>query len=200
MNIDKFYDFGFKKYFNVSRIALDDNPKEISDNTKFILEQRYYLNRYDSKIEKVRKENCYFELCRRVARMIASAETLYTDDIERIRLIENNIFYDMWERRFLFNSPALFNLGIDLTTDVELSTIIYDKDLISYDDYTLLYNSKSPFQMCFACFVIPVDDDLSSIFDSVKNAAIISMKGGGVGTNFGRTREKVATLPVQFLG
>lgn len=192
--LEKFYMYGFEEREIQSKDLMDENDVGISDNTRFILSQRYYLNRYDASIGGVRKESSYFELCRRVSRMVASGETIYTTDIERVRLIEANIFDDMWNRRFLFNSPALFNLGIDLVTNEDFSKIIYDEDTISYDDYKRLFDNKSSFQMCFACFVVPVDDDLSGIYDSVKNAAIISMKGGGVGTNFGRTREKGAPI------
>lgn len=190
--IDNFIDYGFINYTHIDYDELRKvrDKDNLSDNARFILESRYLLDRYDIKYETIVKERTYFEVCRRVARMIACAETLYTDDIERIRLIENNIFMDLFDRRFIFNSPALFNLGIDLITDKFASSLIYDNDDINYHEYKYLYDNRSDFQMCFACFVIPIDDSLRSIYDSVKNAAIISMKGGGVGANFGRTREK----------
>ncbi|MEM1966165.1 MAG: adenosylcobalamin-dependent ribonucleoside-diphosphate reductase [Candidatus Caldarchaeum sp.] len=87
-------------------------------------------------------------------------------------------YYDMMvDKRFLPNSPTLFNAGTVLG---QLS----------------------------ACFVLDVDDDIISIMESAKEAALIFKSGGGVGINYSKLRPEgdvvastggVASGPVSFM-
>ncbi len=142
---------------------------ELSENALKVLKARYLLK--DEKGDIVETPE---EMFRRVAKTIASAESLYGGSPADW---EEKFYALMTDLKFLPNSPMLMNAGKDIG-------------------------------QLAACFVLPVDDSMKGIFDTLKNAALILQSGGGTGFSFSRLRPKadivrstggVASGPVSFM-
>ncbi len=121
-----------------------------------------------------------------------------------LKVLEKRYLKKDEEGRVIEGPESLFRRVAKAVASVELN---YDKSepgINNLEDrfYTLMTSLKflpnSPTLMnagrrlgqLSACFVLPVDDSMESIFEAVKNAALIHKSGGGTGFSFSNLRPK----------
>ncbi len=152
---------------------------QLSENARIVLERRY-LARDSSGTPLETPE----QLFRRVAHNIAQAELLYNG--QNVDKVAAQTAAAEWEDRFLALMERLDFLPNSPT----------------------LMNAGREIQQLSACFVLPVPDSITGIFEAIKETAVIHQSGGGTGFAFSRLRPRgdrvrstmgVASGPVSFL-
>lgn len=122
-------------------------------------------------------------------------------DIQNGKIFKDELWYILEHQIASFNSPVWFNVGLDKYYDENYlekfqnipqnrwyydyqhncAQIVYTKDNYKYPQVS-------------ACFISSIKDDLGSIYDFIKQEALLFKYGSGNGANFSSLREENAPL------
>lgn len=140
--------------------------KQLSENALKVLEARYLKKDKDGNVIETPDE-----MWHRIASAVAKAEVSYKakdgasqEDIEDHVANYENEFYNM-----MSNLDFLPNSPT-------------------------IMNAGRPLGQLSACFVLPVEDSMEGIFNTIRDAALIHKSGGGTGFSFSRLRPAGSTV------
>ena len=142
----------------------------LSKNALLILEQRYLQKNSKGKV--IEKPE---DLFRRVAKNIALADKKYKN--KNIKPTKIKDFRGP-------ENPRDF-LG---KTEEEFYNLMTSLDFLP--NSPTLFNAGKKLQQLAACFVLPIEDDIDSIFKTLHHTALIHKTGAGTGFNFSKLRPK----------
>lgn len=110
--------------------------------------------------------------------------------------------------KFIASGEKLFGGDDEIVKDFEAAFYEIMSKLEFLPNSPTLMNAGTDIGQLSACFVLGVEDDLNSIFEAVKNTALIHKSGGGTGFSFSYLRPKgdfvkstagVASGPISFM-
>ena len=140
--------------------------KELAANAVEVLKRRYLAKDKNGKVVET-----VDEMWHRIADNIAKAEIPY----------------------FLIRGMAHEDVE-DAYDDIRQQFYDMISDLDFLPNSPTIMNAGRPLGQLSACFVLPVEDSMEGIFNTIKNAALIHKSGGGTGFSFSRLRPEGSTV------
>ena len=159
-------------------------PKpSLSKNAITILEQRYLKKNDKGKVI----EDPY-DMFRRVAENISLADAKYKYGIQ-IKTIQKKYKKEFYE----ITETKEFKKLIKNDKEIKKTEENFYKLMASLDFFPnspTLLNAGRKLQQLAACFVLPIEDDIGSIFRTLYQTALIHKTGAGTGFNFSKLRPR----------
>jgi ribonucleoside-diphosphate reductase alpha chain len=108
---------------------------------------------------------------------------------------------DLMQKRYMYDGETPESALRRVAKALSIRDKAFEKELydsmvegVFFPNSPAIRNAGKKKGMLSACFVLPIEDSISSIFETAKNMAQIFQRGGGVGMNFAPLRPKNSPL------
>lgn len=217
-----------EKDTNESRKLTDEVVSELNENVRFFslgipgveqIQDQVEETLSRSKLKRTAKAYMLYRRARKNARELREFFGVKDDmkfDINAIRVLAERYLLKNKKGKIVESPTEMFRRVATAVASAEKKDkkkwekqfFEMMKNLEFLPNSPTLMNAGTKIGQLSACFVLPVDDSLESIFDTLKYMAMIQQSGGGTGFSFSRLRPKgdmvqstkgVASGPVSFI-
>lgn len=183
-----------------SRIAISNLHKNTSDSYEEVIDQLYhhYTNVYNDKIHSLLISKHYYDLMKKYIDVLQNAlnyEYDYNYDYFGLKtLIAQTYLFKVNDQVVERPQHMLMRVSVGIHGD-DLTKVIESYHLMANKFFThaspTMFNACTPMQQMSSCFLMTIkEDSIDGIYDTLKQAALISKSAGGIGLSVHNVRAK----------